>query len=730
MAESELGEITAVSQNIQRAVLEAGIAILTFDRPDSTANVFDERTLNELNEHLDFLESEKSLKGLIIRSAKQKIFIAGADLNSFNQEVSPERLAATIERGQKTFDRIASLTYPTVAAIHGVALGGGFEIALACDYRVASSDPATKVGLPETNLGILPAWGGSTRLPKLIGLSSALEAIMTGRQYPAKQALKLGMVDSVVFPERLMDAASKKIQQSGGKKRSFKTHLSNRPPLSKVIKSQAEKKTLARTRGHYPAPLKALEVAFASLNVSHEQSLANEKNKFAELAQTETAQNLIRLFFLQERAKKLKLPDDLQLEPAVPVTPVKRALVIGAGLMGSGIAQWLSSRGIRIVLKDVGPGPLGKGLQSIAKIYGDAVKRHLFSETEARNAFDRILPIYEEVPLRDVDLVIEAAIEELELKQQIFADVESKVPPDIVLASNTSALSIDAIGASLQRPERVVGIHFFNPVHRMQLVEIVRGTKTDAATLNAAIRFARQIGKLPVLVKDSPGFLVNRILLPYMVEAVRLFAEGYRVENIDHVMLEFGMPMGPLRLADEVGLDVAEHVAKDLTNRLKHLGPLKDTLGKMIAKGWLGRKSGKGFYEYTSSSNEKVNEQFGNLQPAEPATQNEGDLRDRLVLSMVNEAARTIGEKIVDASEDVDFGMIMGTGWAPFRGGPLRFADHLGISTVVSRLNNLRDRVAPYFDPCPLLADMANRGATFYPPPKRASSTETEPKPR
>jgi 3-hydroxyacyl-CoA dehydrogenase/enoyl-CoA hydratase/3-hydroxybutyryl-CoA epimerase len=718
-----------VSQNIQREVSDASIAILTFDRPDSTANIFDQRTLDELNEHLDFLESEKSLKGLIIRSAKLKIFIAGADLNTFTQEVSAERIAVVIERGQKTFDRIARLPYPSVAAIHGVALGGGFEIALACDYRIASSDSATKVGLPETNLGILPAWGGSTRLPKLIGLANALEAIMNGRQYSAGQALKLGMIDSIVHREQLTTVTTRKIQQSGAKKRSFKMHLSNRPPLSQLIKSQAEKKALARTRGHYPAPLKALEVACTSLNVSHEESLANEKNKFIELAFSETAQNLSGLFFLQERAKKLKLPKELEPVPASPLKAVNRSLVVGAGLMGAGIAQWLSSRGIRVILKDVGPAPLGKGIQAIAKIYAEAVKRHLFSETDARNAFDRVIPVYQEVPLHEIDLVIEAAVEKLDLKQQIFADLESRVSPDLVLASNTSALSIDAIAASLQHPERVVGVHFFNPVHRMQLVEIVRGTKTDAATLNTAIRFAKQIGKLPVLVKDSPGFLVNRILLPYMVEAVRLFAEGYRIENIDRVMLDFGMPMGPIRLSDEVGLDVAEHVAKELGSRVKHLGPLNNTLGKMIAKGWLGRKSGKGFYDYGSGRDGKVNTQLGDLQSAEPATVNDGDLRDRLVLSMVNEAARTIEERVVDAPEDVDFGMIMGTGWAPFRGGPLRFADHLGIATVVSRLNNLRDRIAPYFEPCPLLADMANRGTSFYSQKKTIASTESEPKP-
>ena len=716
-----------MDQNIQREVSDAGITILTFDRPNSTANIFDQQTLGELNAHLDFLESEKSLKGLIVRSAKSKIYIAGADLNAFTQEISAERIAMVIEQGQKTFDRIARLPYPTVAAIHGVALGGGYEITLACDYRIASSDSVTKVGLPETNLGILPAWGGSTRLPKLIGLPNALEAILNGRQYPAEQALSLGMVDLIVHREHLTTAATKKIQESGNKKRPSKIHISNQKPLSRVVQSQAEKKVLERTRGHYPAPIKALEVACASLTVSHEESLANEKNRFVELALGETAQNLIRIFFLQERAKKLKLPKELETAPATTVKGVNRALVVGAGLMGAGIAQWLSSRGISVVLKDVGPAPLGNAMQSIAKTYGEAVKRHLLSKIDARNAFDRVLPIYEEIPFRDLDLVIEAAIEKLALKQQIFADLESKVPPDLVLASNTSALSIDAIAASLQHPERVVGIHFFNPVHRMQLVEVVRGSKTDSGTLDTALRFAKQIGKLPVLVKDSPGFLVNRILLPYMVEAVRLFSEGHRIENIDRAMLEFGMPMGPLRLTDEVGLDVAEHVAQELVSRLKHLPPLNDTLGKMIAKGWLGRKTGKGFYEHASGGDEKINAQLSDLQPAEPATVNEGDLRDRLVLSMVNEAARTIEEKVVDTPKDVDFGMIMGTGWAPFRGGPLRFADDLSISTVVSRLNNLRDRVAPEFAPCPLLADMANRGASFYPQTKATRSTESEP---
>jgi 3-hydroxyacyl-CoA dehydrogenase / enoyl-CoA hydratase / 3-hydroxybutyryl-CoA epimerase len=705
--------MAAASQYLKREIIESDIVLLTFDRPESTANIFDQPTFDELKENLNFLETEKGLHGLIIRSAKPKIYIAGADLKGFTADLNPERIAFLIEQGQKAFDRISNLPFVTVAAIHGVALGGGFEIALACDYRVASLDPGTKVGFPETMLGILPAWGGSTRLPSLIGFQKALDAILTGRQFPAKLAAKLGMVDAVTYPERIIGVATGLIRKSDGKKRAPRQLLVNRPPISKLVKSEAEKRLKAKTRGNYPAQQKALDVVFASLTLPHEQSLENEKNRFVELALGSEAQNLIRVFFMQERAKRLKV--DLGESSGVPVKSVRKCMVIGAGLMGAGIAQWLSARGIRVLLKDVGPLPLAKGIQSIDKLNREAVRRYVFSENEARAAYDRIVPVFEDVPLRDIDLVIEAAVEELEIKKKIFAALDGRISPEVIIASNTSALSIDEMAGSLQHPDRMVGIHFFNPVHRMQLVEIVSGPKTSALTVERALRFVKSIGKLPVLVKDSPGFLVNRVLLPYMVEAVRLFREGHRLTNIDSVILDFGMPMGPLRLTDEVGLDVAAHVVHELDGRLTHLGPLDDTLQRMMAKGWLGRKSGKGFYQYNAAGRESPNSDLGSFQPAEPALQNEGDLRDRLVLIMVNEAARVLEEKVVETAEDIDFGMIMGTGWAPFRGGPLRFADSLGITTVVSRLKNLQARIGERFAPCALLSEMAEKGGNFYP---------------
>jgi len=684
------------------------VARLTFDRPNSSANVFDVTTLNELDAHLAVIEARGDLEGVVLISAKPKFFIAGADLNAFSG-ASSEQLADMVDLGHRVFTRLEQLKVPSVAAINGVCLGGGCELALACDWRVASLDKSTLLGLPETQLGILPAWGGSVRLPRLIGLPAALGLILTGKQLAGARALKAGLVDGLAHPEYLFTAACRLLVR--GKRGPTSRKILSRAPFKAFVAWKARRNVLVKTRGHYPAPLKAIEVCTSALGQPLAEALACEKSGFLELVGTPACRNLMNLYFLQERAKKLLPPGPAE------AAPVRRVAVIGAGVMGAGIAQWISARGIPVLLKDVDAAALARGLRSIGKIYEDATRRHVFTATEARAGFDRITPVSTSVPLAGVDLVIEAAVEKLDLKQRIFQQLEARVRPDAILATNTSALSIDAISADRADPGRVVGFHFFNPVHRMQLVEIVRGARTSDATVATAVQFARTLGKLPVLVNDSPGFVVNRILMPYLVEAVRLFEMGCAIRDLDELMLDFGMPMGPLRLCDEVGLDVALHVAKDLERRLPHPIPLNDTLERMIAKGWLGKKSGCGFYVHGAKGGPEVpNPAARSVQiiPAEFSIDAATQL-DRLVLLMVNEAARCLEEKVVRAPEDVDFSMIFGTGWAPFRGGPLRYADSLGVLETVKRLEKFALEVAPYFAPCERLRNMVSQRTAFYP---------------
>ncbi len=726
-------------QNIRREVRPDGLCVLTFDRAQSTANIFDTRTFEELNEHLAFLEDQTArgpIQGVIFLSAKGKIFIAGADLHGFTSgPMTDERLGGIIDNGHRTFARIARLPVPTVAAIQGVCVGGGLELTLACDWRVACNDSSTKLGLPEVQIGILPAWGGSVRLPRLVGLPKALEIILTGKQLAGVPAKKCGLVDDIAYPEGMLSTAEKFVKQ--GKRPAAKTIPANLPGARQVVAAVARKNALAKTRGNYPAATRAIEVATAALGVSEDRGLQLERNAFVELAQTEAARNLMGIFFLQERAKKTKLP-----ATTASAKPIKKIAVVGAGLMGAGIAQWSAGRGLRVLLKDLNAAALAKGMQSISKVFTEAAKRRVFTQADAQAGCDRVTPVSSDVPLRDVDLVIEAAVERLDLKKQIFAKLESQAAPGTVLATNTSALSIDAIADGLQRPGSVVGIHFFNPVHKMQLVEIVRGARTNDTTLSTALAYVKGIGKLPVLVQDRPGFLVNRVLLPYLSEALRLsFEDGYGAERLDRLMLDFGMPMGPLRLLDEVGVDVGNHVARDLTKRLPGSMPPDGgagaMLGSMIANGWLGRKAGRGIYLYDAASKDEalppLNPELASAHPRRTAhghdevyiAREDTLLRDRMVLVMVNEAARVLEEGVVAAPEDVDFGMIMGTGWAPFRGGPLRYADTRGLKEIVARLDELAATAGAHFKPCARLRELAANSGTFYASAKPRASVDS-----
>jgi 3-hydroxyacyl-CoA dehydrogenase/enoyl-CoA hydratase/3-hydroxybutyryl-CoA epimerase len=487
------------------------------------------------------------------------------------------------------FNRLAALTIPTVAAIHGACVGGGFELALTCERRLATPASTTRIGLPETKLGLIPAWGGCTRLPRLVGIPKALEIILGGKTLRPERALKLGMIDEIVPREQLLAVARERILQPPPLHRPS-LRVGNNPISAMLIRSRTARLLAAKTGENYPAPFEALEVITHGTALPVEKSLALERDAMARLAQSDACRNLLRLFLAVQHARK-GAPGRGE-EGGRP--QVQRAAVVGAGVMGAGIAQWLSSHKLSVILRDVNLEKLIRGVDTIAQIYAEAVRRQHLNELEARDGKDRIFAAASDVPLREVDLVIEAATENLALKQDIFRCLAAQTPRSTILATNTSALSVTELAAATEAADRVVGLHFFNPVHRMELVEVVAGEKTSSMIRERAMDFVRRIGKVPILVRDSPGFVVNRVLMPYLVEAVRLFDSGVEVNEIDQAMLKFGMPMGPLRVLDEVGLDVAANVVASL---MKHYGarvappPLVE---KMIASQMTGRKSGSG----------------------------------------------------------------------------------------------------------------------------------------
>jgi 3-hydroxyacyl-CoA dehydrogenase/enoyl-CoA hydratase/3-hydroxybutyryl-CoA epimerase len=547
---------------------------------------------------------------------------------------------------------------------------------------VAADDSATRIGLPETQLGLLPAWGGSTRLPALVGLPAALAVILGGKLHSARAAWKKGLVDAVVSPEHLEAAARGQLVR--GKCRRQPRRLLHSGPAVAFIRRKATRDVLARTRGNYPALPKAIEVVCGSVRAGHTASLAAEREAFLGLVGGDVASNLVQLFFQTEKARR-------RAAGGVPSSAVSRVAVIGAGVMGSGIAQWLAARGCRVLMKDISPAALAAGMARVDRLLEEAVARHLMSGVEARAVRDRIWPVCGEASLAACDLVIEAATEDLELKRRIFADLVAATTERTVLATNTSALPIRELIGDLpggeQAAGRVVGLHFFNPVHRMKLVEVVRSAVARPEVVDYAVDFVRRIGKLPVVVADEPGFLVNRILLPYLLDAARLFGEGVSAAEIDAAMLDFGMPMGPLRLLDEVGLDVGLHVAGTLVAAHPDRLAIPVYLNDLVEQGALGRKAGRGFYLYGAAGGgrrQQVNPRAEQLRSV-PAAGGPGReaIRNRLSGHLSHEARLCLEEGIAETAGEIDFAMVMGTGYAPFRGGPLHDAGKRGAATAV-----------------------------------------------
>jgi 3-hydroxyacyl-CoA dehydrogenase / enoyl-CoA hydratase / 3-hydroxybutyryl-CoA epimerase len=703
---------------IRRETGDDHVCVLTFDRPDSGANIFDATTLDELNEQLDAVAKDASLRGLIIASAKKSIFIAGADLKTLLQAAKTGEMRGFIERGQQVFNRLADLRIPTVAAIHGASAGGGFEVALACDYRVASDDPATRIGLPETSLGLLPAWGGCTRLPRLIGAEKAAEVILKGKLYSAQEASKLGLVDEIAPRDQLLNRAREKLR--AGKRKIEGGAM--------VASSRRDDRTSQRgvptSASGNPAPERAYEIVNETLSISPDESSRLELEGIVELGKTESTQNLIRNFFLAEKYKKGA--------SRTPPEKIVHAAVIGAGVMGSGIAQCLSSRGVTVILRDVAREQIDRGLANIEKVYADAVKRGLMTEEKAKQGRARICGSTAPMELRDVQFVIEATSEKMEIKREVFRELAMEAGPRTIIATNTSALPVSELADVTVAPERVIGLHFFNPVSRMKLVELVIARETSKETRDRSLAFVRQIGKVPVIVRDSPGFLVNRVLFPYLLDAAELFESGLDAERIDGALVQWGMPMGPLRLIDEIGVDISVDIAQTLQKTYGQRDHVPTILLWLRDQQMLGRKTAAGFYKYqgkTQSVNERLTQwrrglhgepegpEGPNIPPdwhRDPRLQmNEEQLVHRVILLMVNEAARCVEEKLVDSPEDADYGMILGTGFAPFRGGPLRFAQHFGLKNTVNELERLA-RTEEKFTPCEILKEHARDGTKFY----------------
>ncbi len=698
---------------------EAGAVALVFDHPARTINVLDETALTDLNVALVEVEGLKPA-GVILTSGKSGSFIAGADLQAIGAITDRDRVLELIQLAHGAFNRLAALPYPTVAAIDGVCLGGGTELALACDSRIAAQEPRTQIGLPETLLGIFPGFGGTTRLPRLIGLAGALDLILTGRSLDARRAEKLGLIARAVPGAWLMDYAQQRLaelakrparrRRDAWRAKSLPSWLLDGNPLGRGLAlSKARKATLERTAGHCPAPLAALGVLQKAQGKTLEAGLKLEAEAVSDLVIGPVCKNLVRIFLLSERAKKEPVAD-----AAIKPQPVRTMALVGAGVMGGGIAETVSRAGIGVRLRDLNPAALTHALQTARGLIDERSRRRRGSARDGDAQMAKILPTLDLTGFGVCDFAMEAVVEDLDVKRPVFGELEGRMRPDALLATNTSSLSVTTLAEGLQHPGRFCGFHFFNPVHRMPLVEVVRGPRTSDATLVSAVALARKLGKTPVVVKDAPGFIVNRILMPYLREAMVLLEEGYRLTEIDASMREFGMPMGPFEVLDEVGLDVANKVAGVLSKAFPDRMDAAPALDALIAAGRLGKKSGRGFYRHRDGQrlpDPKMRELLG-LKRARQAPSPE-ILSERMVLAMINEAARCLEDGVAADAGLVDLAMLFGTGFPPWRGGPLRHADSLGLAKVESRLLALRAERGERFAPAGVLARLAAAGGSF-----------------
>jgi 3-hydroxyacyl-CoA dehydrogenase/enoyl-CoA hydratase/3-hydroxybutyryl-CoA epimerase len=710
--------MTDTVSSFSLSIRDDKVAVITMDIPGESMNVLKASFADEIDAMLKQLANDSTLKGVVFISGKKDSFIAGADISMLDACQTAEQAETIAAMGQQMFDRLEQLRLPVVAAIHGPCLGGGLELALACHARVASSSPKTVLGLPEVQLGLLPGSGGTQRLPKLVGVQKALDMILTGKQLRAAQAKKLGLVDEVVPESILLDAAVKKALAGKPRREAKKQSLldkllENTGPGRKLVFSQALKQTLKKTQGNYPAALRIIEVIQTGVEQGYQKGLAAEAKAFGQLCMTSESAALRSIFFATTQMKKESGAGDAKPRK------VRKAAVLGGGLMGGGIANVSATKaGVAVRIKDIAEQGINNALKYSFDILNKKYKKRFISKAEMQKQLLLITGTTDYSGFHDVDIVVEAVFEDLSLKQQMVADIEQHCAEHTIFASNTSSLPIHKIAEKAARPENVIGLHYFSPVDKMPLVEVIAHDKTSAETIATTVAFARKQGKTPIVVKDGAGFYVNRILALYMNEAANILLAGEPVEKIDRALVKFGFPVGPVTLLDEVGIDVGAKISPILTAELGERFAAPAAFDKLLADGRKGKKTEKGFYLYGKAAKKGkklVDESVYAVLGVTPAPAlNSDEIASRCTAQMLNEAVRCLEEGIIASARDGDIGANFGIGFPPFLGGPFRYIDKLGVNNLVATLRQLESRFGSRFTPCDTLLKMAEQGERFY----------------
>ncbi|GHF81168.1 fatty acid oxidation complex subunit alpha FadJ [Thalassotalea marina] len=701
-------------------VKENKIAHVVMDVPGESMNTLKAEFADEISAILTQLKENRDLLGVVLSSGKKDSFVAGADISMLANCTSAQEATALSRQGQMMFDQLASLSIPVVAAIDGPCLGGGLELAMACHARVCSDNPKTVLGLPEVQLGLLPGSGGTQRLPKLVGIQKALDMMLTGKQLRGIQALKAGLVDDMVPNSVLIDVAEKLVLS--GKVKAGKNHykpvklnlvgklLEKTSFGRKVLFDQAGKTVAKKTAGNYPAPERIIECVKVGVEQSPAMGYQLEADHFGHLVMTPESFQLRQIFFATTEMKKE------QGVAGVEPRTLSKVGVLGGGLMGGGIAFVSATKAkLPVRIKDIAHQGIQNALKYSFDLLNKKVKRRFIRKTEMQKQMSMITGTTDYSGYHDVDLVIEAVFEDLPLKQRMVADIEANCSQDTIFASNTSSLPIGQIAEQAKRPENVIGLHYFSPVDKMPLAEIIPHEGTSDQTISTTVALAKKQGKTPIVVKDKAGFYVNRILAPYMNEAAIMLLNGEPIDKLDKALVKFGFPVGPMQLLDEVGIDVGSKIGPILQAELGDRFAPPPAFDLLLKDGRLGKKSKKGFYRYDVKKKE-VDESIYNLLNIRPQGKLQNDeLATRCVYMMLNEAARCLDEGIIRNARDGDIGAIFGIGFPPFLGGPFRYMDSVGIETVVQKLNRWKAEHGERFEPCQLLVDMATKGDKFYP---------------